>query len=132
MVAIAVNSQDISAFPQKVNDATGVIKHAVLVAGTSENQVKNPAAANADKVVGVAGHAAADQVDVSVYDKGIVNLIAASAIAVGDYVNIADTTGRVKTISEAAGTANVVGIARSAAGAAGAYVKVQLQIGLRR
>lgn len=126
MVAVAVNSQDVSAFPQTVNDSSGVLQHCALVAGTAANQVKRPAAANAAKFIGVAGHDAADGEDVSVYSFGIVNMIASAAIAVGDYVNIADTTGKVKTGSETAGTQNIIGIARSVASGDGKYVKVQL------
>ncbi len=131
-VAVAYNSQDVSAFPQRVNHADGVLAHRVLVAGAQADQVTRPAAANADKIIGVAGHTAPNGEDVSVYDYGVVNLVAASAIAVGDYVNIGDTEGRVKTVSEDAGTANLVGIARSAASAAGQYVRVKLIIGSRR
>lgn len=128
MVAVAYNSQAVSAFPQRVNDAANVLAHRVLVAGTGPGEVKRPAAANAGKIIGVAGHDEANTRDVSVYNWGVMNLVAASAIAVGDYVNIADAEGRVKTVSEAAGVVVfVVGIARGAASAAGQYVPVQLQ-----
>lgn len=131
--AVAVNRQNISDFPQTVNDASGVLAFCALVAGTAENQVKRPAAANASKFIGVADHDAANGEDVSVIDKGIVYMRASAAvIAVGDYVNVADTTGRVKTAGEAANTANVLGIARSATtGTIDQYVKVLLQPQLR-
>ena len=129
MVAVAYNSQDVSAFSQSVNDASGVLAHRVLVAGTSGGEVKRPIGANAGKIIGIAGHDEANGRDVSVYNFGTMNLVAASAIAVGDYVNIADAEGRVKTVSEAAGTVVfVVGIARGAAGVAGQYVPVMLQL----
>jgi predicted RecA/RadA family phage recombinase len=131
MAAVAVNSRDVSAIPQRVNDAAGVLAHRVLVAGTGVDQVKRPAAANAAKLIGVAGHDAADTEDVSVYSHGVMNLVAASAIAVGDYVNVADAEGRVKTVSETAGTQNVVGIARGVATANGQLIKVDLQFHLR-
>ncbi len=55
--------------------------------------------------------------------------VAASAIAVGDYVNIADTGGRVKTVSEAAGVVVfLVGEALSSASAAGDHVSVDLRL----
>lgn len=131
-VAVAYNSQDISAFPQKVNDSAGVLACRVLVAGTNASEVKNAAGANAGKIIGVAGHDADNGADVSVYDKGLVHCVAASAIAVGDTVNIAGTTGKVKTVSEASTTVVYpVGIARSATTADNQYVKVQLQIGSR-
>lgn len=51
---------------------------------------------------------------------GITRGIAASAIAVGDRVNIADSQGRLKTVSEAGGTLiHEVGYALSVASAAG-------------
>lgn len=130
-VAIAYNSQDVSAFPQTVNDSSGVLAGRVVVAGTAEGQVKNPGAANAAKIIGVTGHAAADKENVSVYDKGILHCVSSGAIAVGDYVNIASTAGDVKPVSETAGTINTLGIARSATTGASQYVKVQIQIQLR-
>ena len=56
---------------------------------------------------------------------GVSRCVAASAIARSDKVNIADTQGRIKTVSEAAGTLiNVVGIALDAATAAGDVIRV--------
>lgn len=128
MVAVAYNSQDVSAFPQRVNDAGNVLASRVVVAGTNAGEVKRPVGANAGKIVGIAGHDEVNGRDVSVYNFGTMNLVAASAIAVGDYVNIADVEGRVKTVSEAVGTAvYVVGIARGSASVAGQYVPVMLQ-----
>lgn len=112
--AVIVNSQDISAMPQTVNDSLGVLAGRVLVPGTGKLQVKRPAAANA-KGIGVAGHDCAHLEDVSVYNHGLAWLVASANIAVADDVNIADTAGRVKTVSEAGGTAiQRVGVARSA------------------
>jgi Uncharacterized conserved protein (DUF2190) len=130
-VPVAYNSQDISAFPQTVNDSSGVLANRVVVAGTGAEQVKRPAAANASKIIGVAGHDAADTENVSVYNSGLVYCVSSAAISVGDYVNIASTAGDVKTVSETAGTINTFGIARSAATAGSQYVKVQIQIQLR-
>ena len=53
--------------------------------------------------------------------------IAASAIAVGDHVNIADAYGRLKTIDETAGTVvHEVGVALSAALVAGDVFKLDV------
>lgn len=131
MAAVAVNSRDVSAVPQRVNDASGLLAHRVVVAGSGVDEVKRPAAANANKLIGVAGHDAANGEDCSIYSVGVMNLVAAAAIAVGDYVNVADAEGRVKTVSEVANTANVVGIARGVATAAGQLIKVDLQFHLR-
>jgi hypothetical protein len=126
-VAIAVNSQDVSATPMKVNDASGVLAGRVLVAGTNADECKRPAAANAEGIA-IAGHDADNGQDVSAYDFGYMNLVTASAIAVNDNVNIANVEGRVKAVSEAAGVVvHRVGKARSAATAAGQYVKVKLK-----
>lgn len=131
-VPVAYNSQDISAFPQTVNDASGVLANRVVVAGTGAEQVKRPAAANASKIIGIAGHDAADGTNVSVYNAGLVwGVSSATAINVGDYVNVSSTAGDLKPVSETAGTQNVLGIARSATTAVNQYVKVQIQIQLR-
>jgi hypothetical protein len=51
---------------------------------------------------------------------GRTKAIAASAIAVGDRCNIADSQGRLKTVNEAAGTlVHEVGVAETPASAAG-------------
>ncbi len=124
MPAVAYNSLDTSAFPQKVNDAAGVLAHRVLVAGTGPGEVKRPAAANVEGLA-IAGHDATNGQDVSAYRVGIFNLVAAAAIAVNDNVNIADVEGRVKTVSEAAGVVvQRVGKARGSASAAGQYIPV--------
>jgi len=59
--------------------------------------------------------------------KGRFPCIAASAIALGDVVNIADAFGRVKTVSEAVGTLiNALGIALTPASAANDIVEVDV------
>jgi len=65
--------------------------------------------------------------NLQVAKSGIVRLIAASAIAVGAAVNIADNQGRVKTVNEGAGTlVNAIGYAETAAVNAGDIVHVCL------
>lgn len=61
--------------------------------------------------------------------EGIIRCVAAGVIAAGDDVNIADNQGRIKTVSEIAGTTiYVVGEAQDAAGQAGDIIRVRLQI----
>lgn len=130
------NSYGIPAAPRKVNDAGGVTLHEVVVQGTNEGEVKNPAAANASKVIGAVewlgpkNGANGDDVGVRVLGEAL--CIANAAIAVGDYVTIAGTTGRVQTNAAAANTGNIVGIAQAAATAAGDQVRVLLTPGVLR
>lgn len=58
---------------------------------------------------------------------GITSIRAASAIARGDFVNIADTQGRVKTVNEVGGTTvHIVGEAEEAATQADDVIRVRL------
>lgn len=58
---------------------------------------------------------------------GISRVVAAAAIAVGDFVNIADAQGRVKKVDEAGGTlVHVLGVALSAAGQANDVIRVMV------
>lgn len=131
------NSYGIPAAPRKVNDAGGVTLHAVVVQGTNEGEVKQPAAANAPKIIGSVQRlgpkngANGDDVGVQVFGEAI--FIAQAAIAVGDYVTTAVTNlTRVQTNAAAANTGNIVGIAQSAATAAGDQVRVLLTPGVLR
>ncbi len=64
---------------------------------------------------------------ISVVKRGIFPMIAAGVIAQGDEVNIADATGRVKTVSEAVGTlVFVIGKATRPTGAANDIVYVDI------
>lgn len=130
------NSFGIPAAPRRVNDAGGVTLHQVVVQGTNENEVKNPAAVNANKVIGavevLGPKNGANGDDVGVRTLGEALCIAAAAIAVGDYVTVAGTTGRVQTNAAAANTGNIVGIAMSLASAAGDQLRVLLTPGVLR
>jgi len=141
------------------NDANQrILKYTALVAGlvNGAGYATVPGAANAPRVLGVAqedivengvnawvggvaqitsGQApvagAPTQLgkNVRVAKAGIARVIAAGAIAVGDWVNVADNQGRVKTVSEAAGTlVNVLGQAETAAANAGDIIHVALNI----
>ncbi|MGH9355104.1 MAG: capsid cement protein, partial [Terriglobia bacterium] len=63
---------------------------------------------------------------VTVQTDGIARFYAASAIAQGDAVNIADVSGRVKTATETAGTQNNIGFAQNAAAAINDVVIVRI------
>ena len=63
--------------------------------------------------------------EVQVIRHGISRCVASSAVSRGDELNIADNQGRVKTVSESAGTlVYVVGFAEDAASAAGDVIRV--------
>jgi len=141
------------------NDANvRVLKSTVLVVGVANGAgyAAAPGAANAGKIVGVSledvcendinpwvggvaqiqtGQAPAAGArtllgrNISVAKDGIVPVIAASAIAAGDWVNINDAQGRIKTVNEAGGTlVNVLGMAETAAAAAGDVIRVSVNI----
>lgn len=125
------NSLGIPSKTRRVNDTAGVLKNRVVVQGTGPYEVKNPAAANASKIEGVVEYLGprngGNSDDVGVRNKGEAVCIAASAIAVGDYVNIADTAGRVKAVSEALGVVVfLVGRAVTSAAALGDEITVNL------
>ncbi len=64
---------------------------------------------------------------------GITRCVAASAITKGDEVNVADSQGRIKTVSEVGGTlAYIVGIALDPAGQANDVIRVLLTIMRRK
>ena len=116
--------------------AAGITKYSALVHGTGAGGAQLPAAANAANLVGVAqeeveapsGGSAVGR-GVSVRKLGITRVIAAQAISVGDFVNVADAQGRVKPLNEVAGTlVHVLGMAETVATAAGDIVQVFLSI----
>ena len=92
-----------------------------MVAGTTPGKVKLPAAANADKIIGVAVRGADAGRDVSVAVVGVATCIAGAAIAMGASVAAYDATGKVGP----AGTgANTLGVAMTAAAGADEAVDV--------
>src|SRR5438105_955887 len=99
----------------------------VVAVGT----VRLPAAAAADPI-GVAQADAVASKSVVILQAGIARCVAAAAIAIGDYVEIADAQGRVRTKAKAAAGAQptpIVGRARTAAANAGDFIDVILMIG---
>lgn|SRR5574341_1611354 len=103
-----------------------VTQFMVVVAGTSEKQVKAPTGADVGNIIGVALDAAASGAQVNVAEPGsIVRCIAQAAIARGAFVSIQGTTGKVKTAG-LTNTTSVVGQALSAAAADGDHIFVLL------
>ena len=97
-----------------------VTKHMAVIAGSADNQVSPPTAAN-DEPVGIAAPAAADGEDVDVRYWGPAIGIASAAITRGALVAIAGTTGKLAAIAPGTTTADlrVVGRAMQDAAADG-------------
>ncbi len=139
------------------NANTRIAKYSVLVVGSlGAGYAGAPGVANAGAIVGVAmedicendvnawaggvqqfktgdapaaGSRSLQGRNITVAKSGIVRVNAAGAINVGDWVNIADVYGRVKTVNEAASTlVNILGMAETAAAAAGDVIQVSLQM----
>ncbi len=125
---ISHNTLDIPAKTFTLNDPAGSERFRVLVQGVGAMEVKRPAGANAGKIRGVAVGTRQNGEGVSVRTEGEVPVRIASAVAVGDDVNIANALGDVKTVSEAVGTrVFVVGEALTAGQQAGDIVIVDLK-----
>jgi len=113
----------------RISNIGGASSAKVVVAGDA-GYCALPSAANAGKILGVtvtsqteAGRA------LSVRKAGTAEVTAAGVIEVGDPVNIADNTGRVKTVSETGGTkVQCLGFAETAAAQAGDIIEVFLSI----
>ena len=90
------------------------------------NTVSMPAGANAGMIAGITVHGQSEiGRAVSVRKAGIAEVVAAGSIAPGAPVMIADTMGRVKAVSETAGTkVEVVGFAETPANVAGDLIEV--------
>ena len=110
----------------KITDSGGVSANRVVVQGTNAGECKLPAAENADGILGVSVHAQSLQnQNVSVRKAGIARVVAASAISVGDPVNVADTAGKVQAITvDASGKAHCLGFAETAAADDGDIIEV--------
>lgn len=114
-------------------DATGVGAYRVVVQGANAGEALLPAAANDASILGVTVHSQSRQGGhVAVRKAGIARVVAAGAIALGDAVNVADSAGQVKTVSEALGTlVNILGFAETAAAAAGDVIEVFISMHTR-
>lgn len=108
---------------------TALARYTVLVNGPGEAECQLPGGANATSLAGVSytGVAADDAVALSEHNYEKVR--AAGAIALGARVNVADVQGRIKAVSEAAGSAvTLVGIAEEEATAADQKIVVNLRL----
>ncbi|MCX7017105.1 MAG: DUF2190 family protein [Candidatus Sumerlaeota bacterium] len=113
-----------------IADEDGVPAYRVVVQGTNAGEAAMPAAANAGALLGVTVHAQPNQgQNVAVRKAGIARVEAAGLISVGAPVNVAGETGKVKAISEQAGTKiQCLGFAETAAAADGDLIEVFLSI----
>jgi len=113
-----------------VNQSGGVGAYLVVVQATNAGEAKLPAAANATGILGVTVHSQSlTGANVAVRKAGIARVTAAGVIALGAPVNIAGASGKVKAISEGAGTKiNCLGFAETAAGADGDVIEVFLAL----
>lgn len=110
--------------------AGGVGAYLVVVQGTKAGEAKLPAAANAGAILGVTVHSQTLQgANVAVRKAGIAKVVAAGPISVGAPVNIAGASGKVKAVSESAGTkVNCLGFAETAAAGDGDVVEVFISV----
>ncbi len=95
----------------------GVETGRVVVVGSAAGECILPAAANAGKVLGVTMFSQPNQGrNVTVRKAGIARCVAAGAINIGDPVNVAGTSGKVKAVDETTGThVNCIGFTETAA-----------------
>lgn len=112
----------------EVTDKDNVPAFRVVVQGANAGQCALPGGANAGAILGVTVYGQApEDLSVLVRKAGIARVMAAGAISVGAPVNVAGTTGKVKAISEPAGTKiNCVGFAETPASADGDIIEVFL------
>ncbi len=121
------NTQGVSPKPVRCVDAAGSLKRHFLVQGANPHEAVRPGGANVP-AIGLALETADSGQHVAIQNFGEAVAVAASAIAVGARVNIADTLGRVKAVSEAAGVVVFpVGRAVSAASAAGDHITIAIE-----
>lgn len=114
----------------RISATGGVARGRVVVAGSNSSICTLPGAANAGKILGVTVTSQEkDNAPVSVRKAGIVEVVANGAIAPGDPVNIADNQGRVKKVSETAGTkVQCLGFAETSSTNTGDLVEVFVSI----
>lgn len=124
-------------FSYKVTDVGGVAIYRAVVQGANAGEVAKPGGAGVGKCVGFTQEAQGTQNrSVNVKEVGRTFAVAGAAIAVGDAVDINDNTGKVRSCQArlAAATAgaaevvNVVGYARTAAGADGDIIEIQIAV----
>ena len=120
----------------KISNAGGVTAYTALIIDTATaGNCKLPTAANAKGFIGTATDDQPNQLQsVSIQMSEDCQAVAAGAIAVGDFVNIANVSGQMQscqaTVDSAPGAAGVLyvcGIALSAAAAAGDFFRMQIR-----
>lgn len=109
-----------------IDEENGVGAYRVVVHGPTQGQAKLPGAANAGAILGVTVHSQSREGGhVAVRKAGIARVMAAGAIGLGDPVNIAGVSGKVKAINESAGThVQCLGFAETSSFADGDIVEV--------
>ncbi len=115
-----------------IDETDGVGAYRVVVCGTNPGEAKLPSGANVGKILGVTVHSQTRQGgNVAVRKAGIARVTAAGAIALGDRVNVADATGKVKALDESPGTfIECLGYAETPASGDGDVIEVFLSIHL--
>lgn len=112
-------------------DQTGGIgAYLVAVQSTQAGNAKLPTAANAGSILGVTVHSQTLKgANVAIRKAGIAKVVAAGPIAVGVPVNVAGASGKVKAISETAGTkVCCLGFAETAAASDGDVLEVFISL----
>ena len=114
----------------KITDASGVGANLVVVQDTNDGECALPGAANAAKILGVTTFAQSNQdKSVSLRKAGVARVVASGSISAGDPVNIAGTSGKIKTVNESGGTlVNCLGFAETSASADGDIIDVFLSV----
>lgn len=117
-----------------IEETDGIGAYLVAVQGTQAGGAKLPGAPNAGAILGVTTHSQILQgCNVAIRKAGIAQVKAAGQIALGAPVNVAGTSGKVKAIDEATGTAvNCLGFAETAAAADGDVIEVFISLHERR
>ena len=128
------NTLGIARRGRKFVGAEGAKAKRVLIDGVGADEARNTAAANAGALAGVSFDSARDGDRVALSEYGYAEIESAGVINPGERVNVAAdggvaaNRGRVKTVSEAAGTViNLVGVAVTGASAAGEFPMINLR-----
>lgn len=113
-----------------ITETAGIAAYRVAVQGTNPGEAKLPGAANAGAILGVTVHSQPRQGGhVAVRKAGIARVVASGAVALGAPVNLAGASGKVKAVSESAGTkVQCLGFAETAAAADNDVIEVFLSI----
>jgi hypothetical protein len=101
-----------------VNQANGVKRYTCVVQGAQDHQCSNPAAAGANKFLGVTQEDKDNGVTANVRMLGNTYVRAKGPIPVGSALVIGDTSGYVDVLGNVAGAKEVVGFALTTASAA--------------